>query len=260
MISMRFIISIILLLFLSLSLFAQNFDYADYNQLLKKYVKGNQFDYQGLIEQKSILLQFTDMLGEKSPDSHPAEFPGESDKLAYWINAYNAYILKIIVENYPVESIKDINFIGFTVWLDKNLIGGEEISFKSLEDDIIRERFGDPRIHFAINCASASCPPLAASAFFPLQLNQQLDERTKTFINNADNFFVDDENQTIYMSSIFDWYDDDFLTWLQEKKGIKDPDLLDYIEIYLPDGIKQEWRSYDQEFYDYDWSLNDINR
>lgn len=257
---MRFILTNIMVLSISFSIFAQNIDYSNYDQLLNKYVKGNQFDYQGLINEKTVLLQFTNLLGEKSPDSHAAEFPGETDKLAYWINAYNAFILKIIVENYPVESIKDINFIGFTVWMDKNLIGGEEISFKSLEDDIIRKRFGDPRIHFAINCASTSCPPLAASAFMPLQLEQQLDERTKTFINNADNFFVDDENRKIYMSSIFDWYEDDYLIWLQKIKGLKDPELLDYIDIYLKGGIKEEWRSYDQNFYDYDWSLNDINR
>jgi hypothetical protein len=257
---MRFILVLILLISLSLSLFAQNFDYTSYNLLLEKYVKGNQFDYHGLINDKNILIKFTDLLGEKSPDSHPADFPNDADKLAYWINAYNAFILKIIVENYPLESIKDINFIGFTVWLDKNLIGGKEISFKSLEDDIIRERFADPRIHFAINCASASCPPLAASAFLPAKLEQQLEERTNTFINNADNFFVDEENQTIYMSSIFDWYNDDFLNWLQKKKRIKDPDLLDYIDIYLKDGIDSKWRSYDQKFNDYDWSLNDINR
>jgi hypothetical protein len=257
---MRFSLCFVLLLAYTVTAISQDFDYSDFDSLLRKHVVGNQFDYKALIADKDILLAFTDRLEQKSPDSHPSEFPSESDKLAYWINAYNAFILKIIIENYPVDSIKDIKFIGFTVWLHDNTIGGEDISFKSLEDDIIRDRFEDPRIHFAINCASTSCPPLAAFAFIPAELEQQLDKQTIAFINNADNFYVDEKNQTVYMSSIFDWYDDDYLIWLQEEKGIEEPDLLDYIDVYLEDGINEEWRSYDKKYLEYDWSLNDISR
>jgi len=257
---MRLILFTLIIVLFSFSLIAQGVDYSGYNSLLHKFVKIKTVDYKGLKSEKDSLLKFTGFLEKKSPDSHPDEFPADSDKLAYWLNAYNAFILKLIAENYPVESIKDINFIGFTVWLNKNLIGGEEISFKSLEDDIIRSRFGDPRIHFAINCASASCPPLAATAYLPEQLDKQLNKSAIFFINDSTNFFVDDANQTLYMSSIFDWYDDDFLTWLESNKGIEEPVLLDYIAIYLNDGIKDEWRDYDLEFFDYDWDLNDIDR
>ena len=257
---MRFILFTLIMVLFSFSLIAQTVDYTGYNKLLNKYVKTKTVDYKGLKSEKDILLKFTRFLEEKSPDSHPGEFTTDSDKLAYWLNAYNAFILTLIVENYPVESIKDINFIGFTVWLNKNLIGGEKISFKSLEDDIIRSRFGDPRIHFAINCASASCPPLAASAYLPEQLDKQLNASAIFFINDSTNFFVDESNQTIYMSSIFDWYDDDFLTWLENEKGIEEPDLLDYIAIYIKSGVRDEWRGYDIEFFDYDWSLNDIEQ
>lgn len=170
---MRLIISIFVILIVATALPAQSVDYSEYHQLLVKHVKLKNVDYQGLIADKDILLKFTQSLGKKSPDSHPSEFPAKDLQLSYWINAYNAFILKIIIENYPVESIKDINFIGFTVWLTKNLIGGEEISFKSLEHDIIRERFRDPRIHFAINCASASCPPIAPFAYVHSELENQ---------------------------------------------------------------------------------------
>ena len=189
---MRFILFTLIIVLFSFSLIAQGVDYSGYNSLLHKYVKKKTVDYQGLKSEKDYLLKFTGLLENKSPDSHPGEFPTDSDKLAYWLNTYNAFILKLIVENYPVESIKDINFIGFTVWLNKNL--------------------------------------------------------------------VDDANQTIYMSSIFDWYDDDFLTWLENNKGIEEPALLDYIAIYLNDGIRDEWRHYDLEFLNYDWSLNNIDR
>ena len=174
------------------SVFSQ-FDYSKFDSLLHKIVRGNNVNYSKLLDNQEILITFTNKMSEISPDSHPDEFKSKNEQLAYWINAYNAFILKIIMENYPVESIKDINFIGFTVWLNKNLIGGEKISFKSLEDDIIRERFEDPRIHFAINCASFSCPPLKNKAYFPEILNKQLDESTRSFINDKNNFRIDED-------------------------------------------------------------------
>jgi hypothetical protein len=223
-------------------------------------VQGKNVDYKGLLAEKSALIAFTDVLAQKSPDSHPQEFPTENERLAYWINAYNALILKIIIENYPVESIKDINFIGFTVWLTKNTLGGKEISFKSLEDDIIRDRFKDPRIHFAINCASVGCPPLAPWAYTADKLDEQMDLQTRKFVNDTTNFYVDEQNQTIYMSSIFDWYEDDYIDWFPDQDDRIEPVLLDYIALYLDGEIAEKWRNYDLEFYDYDWSLNDTNR
>jgi succinate dehydrogenase flavin-adding protein (antitoxin of CptAB toxin-antitoxin module) len=239
------------------SAFSQ-FDYTDLDNILKKYVRGKSVSYADLAEDKENLYRFTNLLSETSPRSNPDLFKSKNEQLAYWINAYNAYILKIIVENYPVESIKDINFIGFTVWLNKNTLGGEDISFKSLEDDIIRDEFKDPRIHFAINCASFSCPPLINEAYLPEILDKQLDESTRSFINDQDNFRIDIENGLIYMSSIFDWYDNDFFDWLTEHKKIEDPVLLDYIKLHYDNQIKEEWYSYDIEFIEYDWKLNDV--
>jgi hypothetical protein len=207
------------------------------------------------MKEKETLFKFTTSLSEVSPRSHPDKFKSKNDQLAYWINAYNAFILKIMIENYPIESIKDIKFIGFTVWLHKNKLGGEEISFKALEDDIIREEFKDPRIHFAINCASFSCPPLRREAFLPEKLDKQMDESTKSFINDKNNFRIEDG--VIYLSSIFDWYDDDFFDWLHENSEIKDPHILDYIKIYFDGQITDEMYTYDLEFTEYDWSIND---
>jgi len=234
--------------------------YTNYNALLGKYIKGNRVDYMNLRTDREILLTFTDALAAESPDSAPDKYPGRREKLAYWINAYNAFILKLILENYPVGSIKDIMFIGFTVWLKKNRIGGKEISFKALEDDIIRGRFKDPRIHFAINCASVSCPPIRNEAYVPDRLDQQLDESTADFINNDLNFMVDEKNRKIYLSAIFDWYRDDFLVWLTEVKNKPDPVILDYIELYYQGQFRPEWQKYDLGYHEYDWSLNDINR
>jgi hypothetical protein len=233
------------------------FEYGPFDSLLQKYVVGNQVKYGQLMKEKEILYGFTSKMGEVSPHSHPEKFETKEAQLAYWINAYNAFILKLIVDNYPVESIKDINFIGFTVWLKKNLIGGTKISFKSLEDDIIRNEFRDPRIHFAINCASVSCPPLQKRVYLPTSLDQQMDESTKLFINNNNNFEVDESNKIIYISAIFDWYDNDFYHWLENEKNIKEPHLLDYIKFYYEGEMPDEWYSYEIKFFDYDWGLND---
>jgi len=232
-------------------------DYSDFDLLLQKVVKGNNVNYSKLLENKDLLFSFTNILSEISPDTHPENFKSKNEQLAYWINAYNAFILKIVVENYPVESIKDIYFIGFTIWLHKNMIGGEEISFKSLEDDIIRDRFQDPRIHFAINCASFSCPPLKSKAYISEILEKQLDESTRSFINDENNFRIDKEQGKVYLSSIFDWYDDDFFEWLHNIKNNQEPHLLDYIKLYYDGQITEEFYTWVIEFTDYNWQLND---
>ena len=106
------IITITVLLFLlnTNSVYSQ-IDYSEFDTLLHKYVKGNSVKYSQLIEEKDRLLLFTEKLSEVSPKSHPLYFKSENEQLAYWINAYNAFILKIIVENYPVESINEINIL-----------------------------------------------------------------------------------------------------------------------------------------------------
>jgi hypothetical protein len=250
------ILLIIFLLSPASSLLSQ-FDYSEFDQLLQKYVVEKRVLYSQLLEEKEKLFRFTNLLAQVSPISDPEMFKDNNEKLAYWINAYNAFILKIIIEHYPIKSIKDINFVGFTVWLTKNNIGGEDISFKSLEDDIIRGEFHDPRIHFALNCASISCPPLQDRAFLPDLLDDQLDESTKSFINDMNNVRINDERGVLYLSSIFDWYEDDFIDWLHENKELEDPHLLDYIKLYYDGQIIDEWYENDIEFLDYNWNLND---
>ena len=252
-----FLILVSIFFLLNVKAVQSQMDYSDFDHLLQKVVKGNNVDYSQLLGDKDILVGITTIMSEISPNSHPEKFMTRNEQLAYWINAYNAFILKIVMENYPVESIKDINFIGFTIWLHKNLIGGEEISFKSLEDDIIRKKYQDPRIHFAINCASFSCPPLKNNAYIPEILDKQLDESTRSFINDNNNFRIDSEQGIVYLSSIFDWYDDDFFDWLKNNKNIQEPHLLDYIKLYYDGQITEGFYSLEIEFIDYNWQLND---
>ncbi len=239
------------------SVFAGGFDYSVFNKLLQQYVNDSGVNYSLLVKEKNTLDGYARILGKISPETHPEQFPGRNDKLAYWINAYNTFILKEIVDHYPVGSIKDINLIGVTVWLNKNLIGGKKISFKSLEDDYIRERFNDPRIHFAINCASISCPPLKNRVYLPETLEEQLEQSTKDFIDNKDNFRVDEKEKKIFLSAIFDWYESDFLNWLKREKKMENPHILDYIRKYSEQPVKSEWYGYDISVNDYNWDLNE---
>jgi len=101
---------------------------------------------------------------------------------------------------------------------------------------------------------------LADEAFIPGKLEQQLENSTKVFINDQNNFYVDEDAKIVYMSSIFDWYESDFVSWLQDRNKHTEPSLLDYITIYYEGKVKEIWQDYDIEFFEYDWNLNDISR
>ena len=157
---------ILLLLIISTNSFAQNFDYKSYNQFLVKYVsnKGN-VNYDKIETNKSEL----DAIIAKFEKIQPTDKWSKNEKLAYYINAYNVYTLKVVIDNYPTKSIKDID----NAW-DKKIVtsGKSKISLSDVEHKILR-KMSEPRIHFAINCASFSCPNLLNEAFLPETLDKQ---------------------------------------------------------------------------------------
>lgn len=192
----------------------------------------------------------------------PATISDDKAKLAFWINVYNAYTLKIICDNYPVKSINDLHFGGLiigtvvnkTAW-DKKfvVVGGEVMSLNHVEHDIVRPVFQDPRAHFALVCAAKSCPPLRPEAYDGDRLDTQLDDQGTMFFAQKDkNFFELDKNQA-HLSKILDWYGGDFGGSREER--------LVYITQYLPDGIAEAIRadpaSWSIKFTEYDWDLND---
>ena len=129
-----------------------------------------------------------------------------NEKLAYWINLYNAATVRLIVQNYPIASITKLS--GGKPW-DQNIvkIGTKSYTLNDIENKIIRPRFKDGRIHFAVNCAAKSCPPLMNSAFKASSLNRQLEKQTTSFINSSENTLAADK---VEISKIFDWYKGDF--------------------------------------------------
>lgn len=175
-----------------------------FDSLLQKYVSNSgKVNYKGLKADKAALDAYCSMLTNN---------PGRDDwsreaKMAYWINAYNAFTLQLIVDNYPAKSI--LNFDGGKTWDVRRIrIGDKKYSLNNIENDILRPVFKDQRIHFAINCAAKGCPPLWNHAYTAENLNASLEERTRSFINNSSyNTFSANRAQ---VSKIFEWYAADF--------------------------------------------------
>lgn len=251
-----------LLLFfvLCFGLAAQSFNFKEYNRVLQTYVDSAGFvDYKGILEnEKKTIYALVDQLNQFSPKSHPKKFKTKKAEMVYWINAYNVYIIKTIIDEYPIESIKDITLIGALIWKRGHAIGGEELSFDNIEHDILRKQFMEPRIHFAINCASYGCPILQNEAFTTKNLEHLLKKGTVDFFNGERNFRIDHDEKTVYLSSILDWFSEDFYN------EDKNETILDFVVRYAPKEIAAEVEKiksdYSVSYIPYDWKLNEQAR
>ncbi|MBA3829345.1 MAG: DUF547 domain-containing protein [Taibaiella sp.] len=217
-----------------------------WTQLLKKYVNEEGWvNYKGFIKDKAEFQQYLDLLS----DNPPQDSWSKDDKEAYWINAYNAFTIKLIIDHYPVKSIKDIGpkhqipFVN-TPWEKKFFkIGNEKYKLDRIEHHILRKQFDDPRVHFAIVCASRSCAKLRREAYEGNKLNEQLNEQAKDFLNDKRKNKISAEKPEL--SNYFDWYKKDF-----QKHGT----VIEYINQYSRVKIHKDAAV---SFMDYDWSLNE---
>jgi hypothetical protein len=208
-----------------------------WNDLLKKNVSSSgKVNYKALKNEKSKIENYINQLTEFETQTDWSR----NEKLAYWINLYNAVTVKLILDNYPLKSITDL--YGGKPW-DKKLItiGSKSYSLNNIENDIIRPKFNDARIHFAVNCAAKSCPKLMNGAFLPEKLNYQLNKQAKAFINGPKNNIT---ANAITISKIFDWYKDDF----------KHGDLITFLNQYSNTQINPNASI---NFNEYDWNLNE---
>jgi len=194
----------ILILSLLVNFWAANAQPADHRQwtdVLQAYVSENgAVDYKGLQNNKSGLESYLKLLSANAPND---EWSIDAKK-AYWINAYNAFTIQLILKNYPLKSIKDLK----RPWgLSFIKIDGGKITLNTIEHEILRP-MGDPRIHFAIVCASKSCPKLLNYAYESETLDQQLDHVAKMFINDPSRNSISQSN--VKISKIFKWFKTDF--------------------------------------------------
>ena len=209
-------------------------DHSTWTQLLRKYVKGRTVNYKGMASERAKLDRYLDALSSNPPQSNWSR----NEKLAYWINAYNAYTVQLILDNYPLKSIRDLK--GGKPWDDKFItIGGKRYSLNDIEHQTIRKQFDEPRIHFAVNCASVSCPKLLDEAYTADKLEQQLEAQTRDYINSRFNKVT---KNSLQLSSIFDWYGEDF------------DDVADFVDQYSDVNVSNSAKI---TFMDYDWGLNE---
>jgi hypothetical protein len=215
--------------------------------LLKQHVKKDGFvDYKGFIRDSAKLNQYLKLISTAHPNDKNWS---REEQMAYWINAYNAFTVQLIIRNYPVKSIKDIkNGIPFvnTVWDIKFIqMEGYKYDLNNIEHNILRPVFKDARVHAAVNCASYSCPALRAEAFTAARLNAQLDDSMRSFINDPLRNRITAGKAEV--SEIFKWFKGDF----ERDAGSVRKFINKYSGKPMGDGVVVS-------HIDYDWRLNDL--
>lgn len=208
-----------------------------WNDLLKNYVsEDGHVNYQGFQKDKEKLDDYLKTLS----DHLPKENWSDNEKLAYWINVYNAFTISLIIEHYPVKSIMDIK----NAW-DLKFIQLETITYSlnEIEHEIIRKEFNEPRIHFALVCAALSCPILLNEAYTADKLEQQLQQQGMLFINDSTKNSITPKKAKV--SQLFNWFADDFT---------KNGSLIDYLNSFSKTQLTSKVKI---EFMDYNWDLNE---
>ena len=215
-----------------------------YDRLLKQYVNQGVVDYRGFKNEEAVLDQYLKILEDTDPQKL-----SRSEQFAFYVNAYNAWTIKLILSAYPgLKSIKELGGFLSTPWKKKIArIDGEVLTLDAIEHDLLRKQFKDPRVHFAVNCASQGCPPLRSEPYQGIILNRQLDEMTTAFLNDPARNYLD--GNTLFVSSIFKWFAEDF-----------NNDIVGYFVKYAREDFKKRLEpSRDRikiKYLDYDWSLN----
>ena len=232
-------------------------DHQLFSTVLSEFVADGLVDHAGLRNEKRL-----DHYLQQLDQTDPTRFATEVERLTLWINAYNAYTLKLVADNYPINSVHELCTGGRIIgWLLNRSpwdirfakVGGKAYTLNEIEHEILRVRFDEPRLHFVIVCAAVSCPPLRSEAYFPDRLEVQLDEQAKIFLNDSRNNRFDSVEKKAELSSIFSWFKKDF--------GGSDESTLKFIVPFLPektaDAMRRDGFDWDVSSTHYDWSLND---
>ncbi len=249
------------------------FTHDDWNAFLDRHVDDQgRIEYAAARNDRDDLVRYISALAQQSPDAAPERFATESDRLAYWINAYNASTVSLVLDRYPVRSVQEIqtpftrllqpilpNGAGF-FFFHRIQLGGASTSLYYLENSVIRGRFDEPRVHFALNCASNSCPRLPRAAFRGDSLESDLARETRRFLAEERNVSVDPAQGVVTLSSIFDWYAADFTSWMKRHAPDEPATLLGWIRHHAEGEQRQALHDCGQcrvAFVPYDWGLND---
>lgn len=237
---MKTILTSVFLLLASITFASPRADHSIWNELMQQYVsRAGKVDYKNLKINKNKVSTYLKELKAHTPGTDW----NKNEKTAYYINMYNAYTVQFIISKYPVKSPKDISYSGKDIWNLKLVeLGAKKMTLTTVED--ILRGYGDPRIHFAINCGAVSCPKLLNKAYVAKTLDQDLTLQTKRFINNSSKNII--KEKKIQISKIFEWYAVDFKT---EKT-----DIIDFINKYSKVQISPKAKI---EYLPYSWTINE---
>ncbi len=217
-----------------------------YGEVLSLYVKDGLVDYAGLKSDPGGLRAYLESTAKVTRQEFEGWTPNE--RLAFLINLYNARTLGLIIDNYPVKSIRDIGDGANGPW-DEPVVElfGDTITLNALENGMIRRDYKDPRIHFALVCAAMGCPLLLGEPYIGAALENQLDARTRIFLADTEKNSADRDDKTLRISPIFEWYGEDFISAAGSVTG--------FLKKYYMDAPVE---GYKIAYTGYDWSLNDI--
>jgi hypothetical protein len=233
------------------------FAHDDLSALLQTHIDARgRVDYAALAARPAALDAYLARLAATDPQRLPRDA-----QLAFWINAYNAYTLYLIRERWPTDGILStitgpfVPGVNSPFSVDFAVVGGRRMSLDDIEHGTIREQFDEPRIHFAVNCAAVSCPPLRPEAYSGDRLHAQLDEQTAAFLNDPERTRIDLARGEVHLTKILDWFKDDF--------GGSDAAVQRWIAPYVRDADARsalEAAALDVRYQRYDWSLNGQQR
>ena len=246
-------LSLFFVFFMIESLGIQAFDHSHslYEKVLKSYVNDGQVNYRLLKNDRENLDQYLKELNKVEWD----EFSSwdNDQQLAFLLNLYNASVLSLVVDYYPIDSIKDIGSWHRSVFkLESVRYLGQRVSLDAIEYKMIRKRHKDPRVHFALVCAAKSSPALRSQPYQASILHKQLEDQGHRFIRDRSKNYIDSGSRRLYLSKIFSWFKKDF-----EKDGVK---RVDFIGKYMTAEKRQQLKkkNYRIQYKKFDWSLNDL--
>ena len=235
-------------------------DYKLWGDLLSKY-----YDPAKGMNYKALKAQDKQTLDELRRQMAQVDVQALSrqDQLAYWINLYNINVVAIVVDGYPVESIRDLStdpIIRLNVF-KKEVVDTKrgKLSLNDIENEKIRNGFKDPRIHFAINCAAKSCPPIRTEPYVGSKISEQLDDQVRKFLNGPNGVRLGKKGATLvlHVTKIMDWFGKDFQSWW----GVgPEGFVVRYVSADKRKQIEAAGNQIDVEFDDYDWKLNDASK
>lgn len=248
------------------------FDYDDYEAVLAAFVDdGGLVDYAALRADRGRLDAFAQELA--ALDRTTYESWNREERIAFWINAYNALTLELIVDHHPIEPsrLRSLVFPKNSImqipgrWKKVTFeVMGEPMTLDTIEHKVLRARFGEPRIHVALVCAALSCPELRNEPYLAARLDEQLDDQAREFLANPKKFRIDRERGVVYLSAIFDWFAEDFVDRYgtgdpQGRRSEKTQAVLNFVSRYAAaaDADYLGTADFKVKYLDYDWTLNE---